>query len=178
MAVLKILTSPDPRLKQKAKPVTGVDAHIQKIMDDMLETMYHDNGIGLAAPQVGIDKRIIVLDVADKNNGEKPTPYQVANPEIIEVSKKEIPHQEGCLSVPGYYSEVVRPAQCTVKGLDRNNQEIIIKAEGWLAVCLQHEIDHLNGVLFVDHLSRLKKQTILKKLEKDKKTGRTSQTVL
>lgn len=175
MAILKVLTTPDPRLKVKAKPVDGVDKDIRTLMDDMLETMYDLRGVGLAATQVGIDKRVIVLDVADENKGETPAPFQIANPEVVETSDEEIPAQEGCFSVPGYYADVIRPATCTVKGLDRDNKEVTIKATGLLAACLQHEIDHLDGVLFVDHLTKLKRKMILQRLEKDKKLGRARQ---
>ena len=175
MTVLKILVAPDPRLKEKAKPVQKVDADVRQLMDDMLETMYEHNGIGLAATQVGIDKRVIVVDVADSRKDEKPDPYQIANPELVETSQEEVASQEGCFSVPGYFADVVRPATCTIKGLDRNNNEITIKADGLLGVCLQHEIDHLDGILFVDHLTRLKRKLILQRLGKDIKLGRAHQ---
>ena len=171
MALLKILVAPDPRLKIKAKPIKQVDAEVKQLMNDMLETMYAAPGIGLAATQVGVDKRVIVVDVSNIKEGETPNPIKLANPEIVEASENEVEVQEGCLSVPTFYEDVVRAETCIVKGLDENNREITIKAEGWLAICLQHEIDHLNGVLFVDHLSRTKRSMILKKLQKAKKAG-------
>ncbi len=172
MALLKILTAPDPRLKEKALPVVEVTAEIRQIMDDMLETMYDAPGVGLAATQVGILKRIIVIDVADEKNDEPPAPVKLANPELIETSKELHTFEEGCLSVPSYYEDVTRPSTCTVKGLDENNKEVIIKAEGLLATCLQHEIDHLDGMLFIDHISRLKRNVIIRKLKKDQKLDR------
>lgn len=172
MALLKILVAPDPRLKEKARPVEKVDADVRQLMDDMLETMYDAPGIGLAATQVGVDKRVIVVDVADTQNGEEPNPIKLANPEVVKSSEDTAVYEEGCLSVPSYYEEVTRPATCTVKGLDENGREVTIEAEGLLATCLQHEIDHLDGMLFIDHISRLKKNMILKKLKKDQKFDR------
>ena len=167
MALLPIVTAPDPALKKISQPVKQVDASIRKLMDDMLETMYHAPGIGLAAPQVGVLKRVIVLDLA--REGEEPQPLRIANPEIVWVSDDDATYNEGCLSVPEHYADVVRPAACRVRYLDHDNQQQEIAAEGLLATCLQHEIDHLNGVLFIDHLSRLKREMVLKKLAKLRK---------
>ena len=164
MALLPILTAPDPRLKKKSKPVDAVDAEIGRLMDDMLETMYAAPGIGLAAPQVGVLKRVIVLDI--EREDVKTGPLFMANPEIIEVSDEDATYEEGCLSVPEHYADVVRPAHVRVRYLDRHNQTKEIDCEGLLATCLQHEIDHLDGVLFIDHISSLKRNMILRKLLK------------
>jgi peptide deformylase len=169
MALLPILTAPDPELKKISQPVKQVDAGIRKLMDDMLETMYHAPGIGLAAPQVGVLKRVIVLDLA--REGEEPQPLRIANPEILWVSDDDATYNEGCLSVPEHYADVVRPAACRVKYLDQDNQQREIEAEGLLATCIQHEIDHLDGVLFIDHLTSLKRNIILRKLLKAKKAS-------
>ncbi|AWJ84406.1 peptide deformylase [Azospirillum sp. TSH58] len=164
MAVLDILVAPHPVLKQKAKPVEKVDARIAKLMDDMVETMYAAKGIGLAAPQIGILERVIVVDVHDKD--EKPNPIRLANPEIVWKSDDTSVCEEGCLSVPDQYAEVTRPASVRVRYLDETNETREIEADGMLATCIQHEIDHLNGVLFVDYLSMLKRNMILRKVQK------------
>ncbi|AIB10748.1 peptide deformylase [Azospirillum argentinense] len=164
MAVLDILVAPHPVLKQKAKPVDKVDARIAKLMDDMVETMYAAKGIGLAAPQIGILERVIVVDVHDKD--EKPNPIRLANPEIVWKSDETSVCEEGCLSVPDQYAEVTRPSSVRVRYLDESNETREIEADGILATCIQHEIDHLNGVLFVDYLSMLKRNMILRKVQK------------
>ena len=169
MALLPILTAPDPRLKKKAKPVEKVDNAVRSLMADMLETMYAAPGIGLAAPQVGELTRVLVLDVA--REGEPRNPLKVANPEIVWVSDDDGVYEEGCLSVPEHYAEVVRPRAVKVRYLDETGAERLIEAEGLLATCLQHEIDHLDGILFIDHLSSLKRNMILRKLLKEKKAG-------
>ena len=169
MALLPILTAPDPALKKISEPVRQVDASVRKLMDDMLETMYHAPGIGLAAPQVGVLKRVIVLDLARED--EEPQPLRLANPEILWVSEDDATYNEGCLSVPEHYADVVRPAACRVKYLDQDNKQQEIAADGLLATCLQHEIDHLDGVLFIDHLTSLKRNMILRKLLKAKKAA-------
>lgn len=169
MALLPILTAPDPRLKKISTPVKAVDAEIRKLMDDMLETMYQAPGIGLAAPQVGQLKRVIVLDIA--REGEEPQPLRLANPEIVWVSDDDAVYNEGCLSVPEHYADVARPASCRVRYLDEHNKPREIEADGLLATCLQHEIDHLDGVLFIDHLTSLKRNIILRKLLKMKKAA-------
>ena len=169
MALLPVLTAPDPALKKISQPVKQVDASVRKLMDDMLETMYHAPGIGLAAPQVGVLKRVIVLDLA--REGEEPQPLRIANPEIVWVSDDDATYNEGCLSVPEHYADVVRPGACRVKYLDQDNKQQEIAAEGLLATCLQHEIDHLDGVLFIDHLTSLKRNMILRKLLKAKKAA-------
>jgi peptide deformylase len=169
MALLPILTAPDPALKKISQPVKQVDASVRKLMDDMLETMYQAPGIGLAAPQVGVLKRVIVLDLA--REGEAPQPLRIANPEIVWVSEEDATYNEGCLSVPEHYADVVRPAACRVKYLDQDNKQQEMAAEGLLATCLQHEIDHLDGVLFIDHLTALKRNMILRKLLKAKKAA-------
>ena len=169
MALLPILVAPDPRLKKISKPVTAVDDSIRKLMDDMLETMYQAPGIGLAAPQVGVLKRVIVLDIA--REGEEPAPMRLVNPEVVWVSDDDATYNEGCLSVPEHYADVVRPAQCRVRYLDENGKAKEIAADGLLATCLQHEIDHLDGVLFIDHITALKRNIILRKLLKAKKAA-------
>jgi peptide deformylase len=168
MSLLSIITAPDPRLKIKAKPVEKVDAKVRRLMDDMIETMYHAIGIGLAAPQVGAAQRVIVVDVA--REGEKPQPLRIANPEIIWRSEEIITANEGCLSLPEHYADVERPAAIRLRYLDHENEIRELEAKGLLATCLQHEIDHLDGVLFVDHISTLKRGIILRKLAKTKKS--------
>jgi peptide deformylase len=169
MAILPIITAPDPRLKQIAKPVEKVDGAVRKLMADMLETMYAAPGIGLAAPQVGVLKRVIVLDLA--RDDEAPQPLKMANPEVVWVSDDDAVYNEGCLSLPEHYADVVRPAACRVQYLDEQNEIRTLEAEGLLATCVQHEIDHLEGILFVDHLTALKRNMILRKLLKAKKSG-------
>jgi peptide deformylase len=168
MAKLTIITAPDPRLKIKAQPVAAVDANVRKLMDDMLETMRASLGIGLAAPQVGVAKRVIVLDVA--REGEEPRPMRFANPEILWRSEELTTNSEGCLSVPEHYADVTRPAEIRLRYLDCQNEIRELNAEGLLATCLQHEIEHLDGILFVDHLSLVKRGMILRKLAKAKRS--------
>jgi peptide deformylase len=169
MSLLPILTAPDPRLKLQAKPVERVDEGVRRLMDDMLETMYAAPGIGLAAPQVGVAKRVIVIDLA--KDGEPRAPLRLANPEILWVSEEDAVFEEGCLSVPEHYAEVARPAAARIRYLDYENEIREIEAAGLLAACLQHEIDHLDGVLFIDHLTALKRNIILRKLLKAKKAA-------
>jgi peptide deformylase len=164
MAVLSIIELPDPRLKLVSEPVAHVDASVRKLMDDMMETMYDAPGIGLAAIQVAVAKRVLVLDVA-REDGE-PQPLCIANPEIVWASEELNTYQEGCLSIPDYYGDVERPKQVRVRYLDRDGKLQEMNADGLLATCVQHEIDHLNGVLFIDHLSRLKRERVLKKYTK------------
>jgi peptide deformylase len=168
MALLPIITAPDPRLKIKARPVAAVDAKVRRLMDDMLETMYRAIGIGLAAPQVGVAQRVLVVDVA--RDGEPPRPLRVANPEILWRSDTMMTANEGCLSLPEHYADVVRPAEIRLRYLDHDNEVREIDAQGLLATCLQHEIDHLDGLLFVDHISSLKRGMILRKLAKSKRS--------
>jgi peptide deformylase len=168
MAVLPVITAPDPRLKLIAKPVAAVDATVRRLMDDLVETMYGSIGIGLAAPQVGIAQRVIVVDVA--REGEKPNPIRIANPEILWRSDETTVANEGCLSLPEHYAEVTRPADIRLRYLDHENEIREIEASGLLATCIQHEIDHLDGVLFVDHISALKRGMILRKLQKAKRS--------
>jgi|SRR5690242_2167245 peptide deformylase len=168
MAKLPIVTAPDPRLKIKARPVSCVDDKIRRLMDDMLETMYAAIGVGLAAPQVGQSSRVIVLDIA--RDGEKPQPMKLANPEIIWRSSELTTGSEGCLSLPEHYADVSRPERIRLRYVDYQNEIREVEASGLLATCLQHEIDHLDGVLFVDHLSSLKRGMILRKLAKAKRS--------
>lgn len=172
MAIQPILTAPDARLRQISKPVDGVDDALRALMDDMLETMYDAPGIGLAAIQIGVPKRVIVMDLAGED--DEPAPRYFVNPEILDPSEELKPYEEGCLSVPDFFDEVERPARCRVKYLDYNGDEQVLDAEGMLAVCIQHEMDHLEGVLFIDHLSRLKRERILKKLKKEQRLSAAS----
>ena len=164
MSLRHIITLPDPRLRLICEPVAKVDAAIRDLMDDMLETMYEAPGIGLAAIQIAVPKRIIVLDTSPKEG--PPVPMVFANPEIVWVSPEKRIYEEGCLSIPDYYEEVERPERIRIKFLDREGSEKELEADGLLATCLQHEVDHLNGVLFIDHLSRLKRSRVIKKFEK------------
>ena len=164
MAKLKILEFPDPRLRTKATPVTAVDDELRALIGDMFETMYDAPGIGLAATQVDVHKRLLVADVSH----DKSEPHVLINPEILEKDGVTVT-DEGCLSVPGYFEEVERAEHIKVKFLDRNGDDVVMEAEGLLAVCIQHEIDHLDGKLFVDYLSEAKRQRIRKKLMKDRR---------
>jgi peptide deformylase len=168
MAIRPILVAPDPRLKQKSVPVEGpvTDAH-RRLMDDMLETMYDAPGIGLAAIQVGEPLRIIVMDLARED--EPKAPRYFVNPEILWASEEVVPYEEGCLSVPDYYDDVERPRHVKIRYMDYNGKLIEEDAEGLYAVCIQHEMDHLEGVLFIDHLSRLKREKALNKLKKTRR---------
>jgi len=167
MALRQILTEPNKILREKSLKVNEVDEDLQKLMDDMLETMYAAPGIGLAAIQVGVPKRVIVLDIAQKDGPKNPMYF--VNPEIVDRSNNMSTYEEGCLSVPGQFAEIDRPDKCHIKFLDYFGQPKEIKAEGMLATCIQHEIDHLEGILFIDYLSQLKKSMIVKKLSKQRK---------
>ncbi|GJL95171.1 MAG: peptide deformylase [Hyphococcus sp.] len=167
MAIRPIVTAPDPRLREISKPVDRVDDELRALMDDMLETMYDAPGIGLAAIQVGVPVRVIVMDLAGED--EEPLPRFFVNPEILDPSEDMSIYEEGCLSVPDFFDEVERPAQCRIKFLDYDGKEQILDAKGMLATCIQHEMDHLEGVLFIDHLSRLKRERVLKKLKKEQR---------
>ena len=166
MTIRKILTEPDPILRQISKPVEKVGIEEQKLMDDMLETMYMAKGIGLAAIQVGVPKRIIVMDIG--NRDKKKEPMYFVNPIIKNKNSEHSIYEEGCLSVPNQFAEVNRPSSCEVEYLDYNGNKKILKASGLLATCIQHEMDHLEGILFIDYLSKLKKMMIVKKLSKQK----------
>jgi peptide deformylase len=167
MSILNILKEPDPILRKKSTPVTVVDKSIKKLLHDMLETMYAAPGIGLAAAQVGVLKRLVVIDLA--KDGEKKSPIFFVNPVITWKSDILEKKEEGCLSIPDYFAEIKRPNACHVKYLDQHGKEKQLKAEGLLATCIQHEIDHCDGILFIDYLSKLKRMFILKKLAKLKK---------
>ena len=164
MAPRPILTLPDPRLRLVSAPVDKVDAEIRKLVDDMFESMYGAPGIGLAAIQVGVPRRVVIMDLAKKDEPKNPRVY--INPELVWASEERSTYEEGCLSIPEYYDEVERPAQVKVRYTDLDGQIQEIEANGLLATCLQHEIDHLNGVLFIDHLSKLKRSRIIKKFSK------------
>lgn len=170
MSLMPILTLPDTRLRLISTPVAGVDRDVRGLMDDMLETMYAAPGIGLAAIQVGIAKRVVVVDVAKREGEEKEEvkePIFLVNPEVVKESEERSVYEEGCLSIPDYYAEVERPARVRVRYLDRAGSMQELDADGLLATCLQHEIDHLNGVLFIDYLSRLKRDRVTKRFAKD-----------
>ena len=166
MTIKKILTEPDKFLRQVSKSVPKVTDEERRLMDDMLETMYDANGIGLAAIQVGVPKRILVIDLGKKEN--KNMPLFFVNPEIIKKNDKLVTYEEGCLSVPDQFAEIDRPNKCTVEYLDYNGEKKLLDADGLLATCLQHEMDHLEGILFIDYLSKLKRDYIIKKLTKSK----------
>jgi peptide deformylase len=168
MTIKPLIILPDPLLRQASKPIERFDADVKRLAADMLETMYDAPGIGLAAIQVGIDRRMLVVDVA--REGEEKAPLVVINPEIVASSDARSVYEEGCLSIPDYYAEVERPAEVTVNFFDVAGKPQSVKAEGLLATCLQHEIDHLNGVLFIDHISRLKREMVVKKFTKAAKT--------
>jgi peptide deformylase len=171
MAILPIIIAPDPRLAKPAKPVAKVDDSVRRLMADMIETMYQAPGIGLAAPQVGVLKRVIVVDCAKAD--EKPLPYKMADPEILWQSEDLLVNNEGCLSLPEHYADVARPAEVRIRYLDEQNEIRELHAKGLLATCIQHEIDHLEGMLFVDHISALKRNIILRKLQKTKRQNAT-----
>ena len=169
MALREILVVPDPLLKQVSKPVDAVDDELRALMDDMLETMYAAPGIGLAAIQIGVPKRVIVMDLA--REGEEPQPRYFVNPEILWTSEDTAPYEEGCLSVPDIYDEVERPERVKLRYLNYQGERVEEDAEGLFAVCIQHEMDHLEGVLFIDHLSRLKREQAIKKVKKQAKAA-------
>ena len=175
MAILPILCYPDPRLHKVAKPVTAFDERLEKLVADMAETMYEAPGIGLAAVQVGVPKRLLVMDLQEPENPDDPEskpvrePRVFINPEILSSSDHEVPYLEGCLSVPDQYAEVMRPDRIHARWLDEHGEAHEEDLDGLLAVCLQHEMDHLEGVLFIDHLSKLKRDMVLKKLAKTRK---------
>ena len=164
MAVLPIIIAPDPRLKKKCTPIEQVDDDIATLMADMLETMYLAPGIGLAAPQIGVTKQVIVVDTSSKD--EDPAPIKMANPTILLASEELWTYEEGCLSLPDHYAEVERPAKIKVGYLDENNAQQELEAEELLAICIQHELHHLRGVLFIDHLPPLKQKMVKRRLAK------------
>jgi peptide deformylase len=173
MAIREILTVPDPRLKEVSKPVEGgVTDDLRGLMDDMLETMYDAPGIGLAAIQVGVPLRVIVMDLA--KDGEGPKPQYFVNPEILPLTEDTAPYEEGCLSVPEVFADVERPTECRIRYLDYNGKAFEEVAEGLFAVCIQHEMDHLEGTLFIDYLSRLKRQRAVDKVKKAKRLAMQS----
>lgn len=169
MALREILVVPNPVLKQVSQPVETVDDELRALMDDMLETMYAAPGIGLAAIQVGVPKRVIVMDLARPDEPKQPRYF--VNPEILWASEETAPYEEGCLSIPEYYDEVERPARVKLRYLNYHGEQIEEEADGLYAVCIQHEMDHLEGVLFIDHLSRLKREQAIKKVKKQAKAA-------
>ncbi|RFZ88701.1 peptide deformylase [Shinella sp. WSJ-2] len=164
MTIKPLIILPDPILRQVSSPIATIDSEVKKLADDMLETMYDAPGIGLAAIQIGVARRMLVLDVS--KDGEDKQPLVFINPEIVASTDARSVYEEGCLSIPDYYAEVERPAGITVKHLDRDGKEQLTEADGLLATCLQHEIDHLNGVLFIDHISKLKREMVIRKFTK------------
>ncbi|MES2271793.1 MAG: peptide deformylase [Pseudomonadota bacterium] len=177
MAILPIIETPDPRLRTISTPVELIDADLQRLIDDMFETMYDAPGIGLAAIQVGVPKRVLVMDLQEpEEEGGEPVkrPMVFINPQIIEGSEDISIYQEGCLSVPDQYADVERPASIRASWMDRDGRIREEQLEGLLATCLQHEMDHLEGVLFIDHLSRLKREMVLKKLAKQRKEAKAA----
>ena len=172
MAKRTILTAPDPRLKQPGKDVVKVDGEIRTLIEDMLETMYDADGVGLAAPQIGVSLNVVVIDVAQKEGKNEPQAF--LNPKIVWASDETAKFEEGCLSVPEIWDDVERPARIKAEYLDRDGSKQVLEADGLLATCLQHEMDHLNGILFIDHLSRLKRSMALRKLTKAKKLKETA----
>ena len=169
MALRDIITLPDSRLRQKSAPVKAVDKELRKLVEDMFETMYAAPGIGLAAIQIAVPLRVVTMDIAKE--GEPKAPHVFINPEVVSSSKDKATYEEGCLSIPEYYEEVERPAGVKVKYLDLDGKKQEMEATGLLATCLQHEIDHLNGVLFIDYISKLKRNMVLKKFRKAAKRG-------
>jgi len=170
MSVRDILVLPEPALRQVSKPVSSVDAGVRQIFDDMLETMYNAPGIGLAAIQVGVPQRLVVIDVS--KDGEERNPLFMANPEVVWKSDELSDYEEGCLSIPDYYEMVTRPAAVKVRYRDRHNEAQELSASGILCTCIQHEIDHLDGVLFIDYLTKLKRDRVIKKFIKAQKLGK------
>ncbi len=164
MTIKPLIILPDPILRQVSKPVEQVDVEISRLADDMLDTMYDAPGIGLAAIQIGVPRRMLVIDVSREDEENKPLVF--INPEVVASSEERSVYEEGCLSIPDYYAEVERPATVTVNYIDRDGKPQTVEADGLLATCLQHEIDHLNGVLFIDHISRLKREMVIKKFTK------------
>ncbi|HEV2504864.1 peptide deformylase [Mesorhizobium sp. UC22_110] len=164
MSIKPLIILPDPVLRQVSKPVERIDEPLLKLADDMLETMYDAPGIGLAAIQIGEPLRMLVIDLAKE--GEPPAPHVFINPDVLESGSERSVYEEGCLSIPDYYAEVERPATVRVRYLDRDGRLQEIEADGLMATCLQHEIDHLNGVLFIDHISKLKRDMVVKKFKK------------
>ena len=167
MTIKNIIIEPDIILRKKSEPVESVNDNLRRLMDDMVETMYEAPGIGLAAVQIGVLKRVIVIDVSKESN--KKDPLFLINPEIKFMSENKLTYEEGCLSLPGQFAEIERPAECHITYIDYNGKVKELKADGMLSTCVQHEIDHLNGVLFIDYLSKFKKDLIIKKLSKQKK---------
>lgn len=171
MSVRPIIYLPDEKtLRQVSKPLVRVDEHARRVFDDMLETMYDAPGIGLAAIQIGVAQRMVVIDLSKE--GEEPKPLFLANPQIVWTSEEESDYEEGCLSIPDFYEMVQRPKEVKIQFLDRKGEAMELQAAGLLATCLQHEIDHLNGILFIDHISRLKRERVIKKFQKAEKLGK------
>jgi len=167
MALLEIIEFPDPRLRNKAATIERVDDELRALIDDMLETMYEAPGIGLAGIQIAVPRRVLVMDVSRDEDAR--APHALINPEVVWTSDEMSPYEEGCLSIPEYYAEIERPARCRVTYIDRDGKPREMEADGVLATCVQHEIDHLNGLLFIDYLSKLKRDRVIKKFAKAEK---------
>ncbi|MBB4075951.1 peptide deformylase [Bartonella fuyuanensis] len=178
MSIRSLVTLPDPILREMSKPVEQVDSALQKLADDMLETMYNAKGVGLAAIQIGVPLRILVMDVARNHEDEQKKPLVVINPEILWLSDERNIYKEGCLSIPGYFVEVERPKRLRIRYQDRGGKQIEIEADDLLATCLQHEIDHLNGCLFIDYISKVKRDMVMRKFKKRAKEKNTQEAVL
>ncbi|WP_345118390.1 peptide deformylase [Bartonella pachyuromydis] len=176
MSMRSLVILPDPILREVSKPVEHIDEALQTLADDMLETMYHAQGVGLAAIQIGIPLRMLVIDVSQNN--EQKNPLVIINPEILWLSEERNIHKEGCLSIPEYYAEVERPKRLCVHYQDREGKQTELEADNLLATCLQHEIDHLNGRLFIDHISKIKRDMVIRKFKKRAKEKNTQDAVL
>ncbi len=171
MTILPIVVSPDPRLKEISKPVEEITSSILQLLDDMLDTMYAAHGIGLSAVQVGHMLRLVTIDIEQSEEGRPGNPIKMVNPEVIKMSDENNVYKEGCLSFPGHYSDVKRPKRATIKYTDEKGNPQMMEADDVLATCVQHEIDHMNGIVFVDHISKLKREMIGKKIVKARKAG-------
>ncbi|WP_375665206.1 peptide deformylase [Bartonella sp. TT121SHDZB] len=178
MSIRSLVTLPDPILREVSKPVERVDAALQKLADDMLETMYNAKGVGLAAIQIGIPLRMLVIDVSGNSEDEQKKPLVIINPEILWLSDERNIYKEGCLSIPDYFAEVERPKRLCVRYQDREGKQIEIEADDLLATCLQHEIDHLDGRLFIDYISKIKRDMVIRKFKKRAKEKNMQEAVL
>ncbi|MBX4335340.1 peptide deformylase [Bartonella raoultii] len=176
MSMRPLVILPDPILREISKPIEHIDSALQKLIDDMLETMYHAKGIGLAAIQIGVPIRMLVIDVSQ--NDTKKDPFVIINPEILSLSDEHSIYKEGCLSIPEYYAEVERPKSLRVRYQDREGKQIEIEADDLLATCLQHEIDHLNGRLFIDYISKVKRDMVIRKFKKRAKEKKVQEAIL
>ncbi|WP_034987217.1 peptide deformylase [Bartonella florencae] len=178
MPIRSLVTLPDPILREVSKPIEHIDAALQRLADDMLETMYDAHGIGLAAIQIGIPLRMLVMDVSGNSEDEQKKPLVIINPEILWLSEERNIHKEGCLSIPDYFAEVERPKRLRVRYQNRERQQTEIEADDLLSTCLQHEIDHLDGRLFIDYISKIKRDMVIRKFKKRAKEKTTQEAIL